>query len=327
MNEFELINRYFKRSNTACVDNESTGNRVDVGIGDDCAVVNVAAGEQLALSIDTLVEGIHFPPNANPYDLAQRAFCVCMSDLAAMGAQPLWYTLALTLPEDDATWLDGFSQGMFSIADKYKCHLIGGNTTRGPLSISLQVHGSIPQGQAILRSGAKPGENIFVSGPLGDGAMGLAMIQHRVHVSEEARDYFYSRFYRPEPQVQLGMALRNVASAAIDISDGFLADLKHVCEASGVGAEIELGTLPNSQHRLAEHEFVENENLAGHWQQWMLSGGDDYQLCFTVPSDTDMRSDLLNTCHHVGKITQNPSVVCKLDGQIVEPKKFGYQHF
>lgn len=324
MNEFELIKRYFTRDDDEA--NHDARGTVSIGVGDDCAVLNVPAGHQLAVSIDTLIAGVHFPKDAEPYAIAQRAFSVCLSDLAAMGAEPLWFTLALTLPRRDKAWLEKFSKGLFDVADEYQCLLVGGNTTRGPLSISIQVHGAVPEGQAITRSGAQVGDNIYVSGPLGDGAAALAMLEKRFKFSTTANEYLYSRFFWPEAKIELGMKLRELATSAIDISDGFLADLTHICEMSGVGAEVQMEKLPNSQHRVEHAQFVKDDGLAVQWQQWILSGGDDYQLCFTAPEDADVLS-LDSKIKCVGKIVSGDSVSCMLDGKAIALNRMGYQHF
>ncbi|VUD59380.1 Thiamine-monophosphate kinase [Thalassocella blandensis] len=328
MNEFELIKRYFTRDVESDDDSESTDHNdtVAIGVGDDCAVLNVPVDHQLVVSIDTLIAGVHFPKQSEAYAVAQRAFSVCVSDLAAMGAEPLWFTLALTLPNTNETWLEKFSMGLFDIADEYNCILVGGNTTRGPLSISIQVHGAVPSGQAITRSGAKVGDLVYVSGPLGDGAAALAMLDKRVKFNDEANEYFYSRFFWPEAKIDLGLKLREIATSAIDISDGFLADLNHICTASKVAAEICVEKLPHSQHRIDQAMFVKDDSLGIKWQQWILSGGDDYQLCFTAPAEANVEA-LDQHIRCIGKIVEGQGVLCTLDGKEVALSRLGYQHF
>jgi thiamine-monophosphate kinase len=315
--EFALIRDYFYRNDGAY--------GVVKGIGDDCALLQVPAASQLAVSMDTLVADVHFPANADPELIAERALRVNLSDLAAMGAEPLWFTLGLTLPAADAPWLQGFSRGLFRVADEFNIALVGGDTTRGPLTITLQVHGAVAPGAALLRSQARPGDHIFVTGPLGDGAAALAVIQRELEVGPAAFSYFMERFYRPQPQLRAGCALRGVAGAAIDISDGLVADLGHICTESGVGAELDLEHLPLSEPM---QKRVERARAL----QWALTGGDDYQLCFTVPEAQLGRLDALRAQQRlqafaVGRITQGHAVRCLHKGRPVDIQRSGYQHF
>ena len=267
LGEFDLIRRFFTPASLPA--------HVTLGVGDDCALLAVPAGHELALSIDTHVAGVHFPLDAPPADLAARALHCAASDLCAMGAMPLGFTLALTLPAADPAWLQAFSQGLFAAADALGCPLLGGDTTRGPLTITVQVQGCVPAGQALRRAGARAGDQVWVSGTLGDGAAALAMLGNTLQVDAPARDYLLQRFYHPAIDFMFAQRLRGHASSCIDVSDGLLADLGHVCTASGVGALIRLAQLP----------------LAAEWrdavpavqaQQWALAGGDDYRLCFTA---------------------------------------------
>ncbi|MEB6380547.1 thiamine-phosphate kinase [Leclercia adecarboxylata] len=268
--EFSLIARYFDRVRSSRRD-------VETGIGDDCALLNIPDKQTLAISTDTLVCGNHFLPDIDPADLAFKALAVNLSDLAAMGADPAWLTLALTLPKVDESWLETFSDALFEQLNYYDMQLIGGDTTAGPLSMTLAIHGYVPTGRALKRSGAKPGDWIYVSGTPGDSAAGLAILQKRL-VVENADDaaYFLQRHLRPTPRILQGQALRDRASAAIDLSDGLISDLGHILKASGVGARIDLNEFPLSE---AMRRHVEPEQAL----RWALSGGEDYELCFTVP--------------------------------------------
>ena len=268
--EFSLIARYFDRVKSARFD-------VETGIGDDCALLNIPEKQTLAISTDTLVSGIHFLPDIDPADLAYKALAVNVSDLAAMGADPAWLTLALTLPSVDESWLKAFSDSLFEQLDYYDMQLIGGDTTKGPLSMTLGIHGYVPIGRALKRSGAKPGDWIYVTGTPGDSAAGLAILQNRLTVSDETDNaYLVKRHLRPTPRILQGQALRDLASSAIDLSDGLVSDLGHILKASECGARIDLDALPYSE---AMQRHVDGEQA----MRWGLSGGEDYELCFTVP--------------------------------------------
>ena len=268
--EFELIARYFNRVTSSRRD-------VEKGIGDDCALLNVPEKQTLAISTDTLVAGVHFLRDIHPADLGYKALAVNLSDLAAMGADPAWLTLAITLPEVNESWLAAFSDSLFELLDYYDMQLIGGDTTRGSLSLTLGIHGLVPTGRALKRSGAKPGDWIFVTGTLGDSAAGLSLLQHRHRLNDPAvHEVLIKRHLRPMPRVLQGQALRNLATSAIDISDGLIADLGHILTASRVGARLNLETLPLSA---ALRDHFEPEQVL----TWALSGGEDYELCFTVP--------------------------------------------
>ena len=268
--EFSLIARYFDRVKSARFD-------VETGIGDDCALLNIPEKQTLAISTDTLVSGIHFLPDIDPADLAYKALAVNVSDLAAMGADPAWLTLALTLPSVDESWLKAFSDSLFEQLGYYDMQLIGGDTTKGPLAMTLGIHGYVPVGRALKRSGAKPGDWIYVTGTPGDSAAGLAILQNRLTVSDESDNaYLVKRHLRPTPRILQGQALRDLASSAIDLSDGLVSDLGHILKASECGARIDLDALPYSE---AMQRHVDGEQA----MRWALSGGEDYELCFTVP--------------------------------------------
>lgn len=268
MGEFELIRRYLEP-----VANRQRHPGLILATGDDCAVQQLPADQELVFSIDTLVESVHFPRRYRADYLAWRSLAAAASDLAAMGADPVCFTLALTLPEADSAWLRAFAEGLGEAAQRFGLALAGGDTTRGPLALSVQVHGSVPRGAAILRSGARPGDLIAVSGTLGDAAAALACLDSAEPSGDE--EALLARYHRPEPRLALGRALRGFASAAIDISDGLGADLGHLLEASGVGATLDLARLPLSLplRRCRPEEA----------QQLAWSGGDDYELLVTIP--------------------------------------------
>ena len=268
--EFSLIARYFDRA-------ISSRHDVDTGIGDDCALMTIPEKQLLAISTDTLVSGVHFLADISPRDLGYKALAVNLSDLAAMGADPAWLTLALTLPEVDECWLSAFSDSLFEELDYYGVQLVGGDTTRGPLSITLGIHGLVPAGRALKRSGAKIGDWIYVTGSLGDSAAGLAILQNRLQVTDTGQaDYLMARHLRPTPRILHGQALRGLANSAIDLSDGLISDLGHILKASDCGARIDLDAVPLSTALLAQ---VSHEQAL----VFGLSGGEDYELCFTVP--------------------------------------------
>lgn len=340
--EFALIERYFASHRSP----RQQG--VALGVGDDCALLQVPAGQWLAVSMDTLVAGVHFPANGEAYHIGQRALCVTLSDLAAMGADPLWLTLGLTLPAADEAWVAAFADGFLSLADEFDVSLVGGDTTRGPLAITVQVHGSVPPGEALTRAGAQAGDGVYVTGSLGDAAAGLALLEAEAEQSAPladvaAREYLLMRYHCPRPQLSAGRLLRGIASAAIDVSDGLLADLTHVCTQSGqrlgspLGALLDLETLPISA---ALQQWGHDWQLAGMpgvdvqqqlWQ-WALSGGDDYRLCVTVPAAQESR--LRELCerglleaHRIGTIDTVSGVRCQTGGRLITFSSQGYNHF
>lgn len=319
LGEFQLIEKFFSRPG---------GRRSDVvlGVGDDAAIVRVPPGEELVVAADTIVSGVHFPPDLPPEFIGYRALAVNLSDMAAMGATPAWCTLSLTLPAADEDWLESFSRGFLNLAAEQGVALIGGDTTSGPLTIAVQILGLAPQGAAIRRSGASVGDAIFVSGCVGDAAAGLALIQGRATAPNTADlEYLQQRFSRPTPRVALGLALRGIASAAIDVSDGLHADLGKLVAASGTGARLDLDALPLSEGLL---------RTAGPGQalEYALAGGDDYELCFTVPQDKVAQLDRLRetpTLAHrrIGVIEAAPGVRGYQSGQAVRIETMGYDHF
>lgn len=281
MNEFEIIRQYFSDITFS----PSTG-AVTLGVGDDAAIIHIPETQELVFSIDTQLEAVHFPASAKAEQIAQRAFRCAISDLAAMGATPLCFTLALTLPAADEAWLKAFSRGLKNVAQEFSCSLVGGDTTRGPLSITLQVQGTVPKGKALKRSHAKPGDIILVSGYLGNSA-GYVELMHTSKLGNKsyahAEELFMQDYFYPQPRIALGKALLNPANtayahSAIDISDGLLADLGHICRASQVSAEIRIDKLPLMPELVSV--FGQKKAL-----QLALTGGDDYQLCFTAPEN------------------------------------------
>ena len=317
--EFSLINRYF----SAC---GAAGNDTLLGVGDDCALLAPPTGEVLAVTTDTLLAGVHFPLDSPARLIAQRALAVNLSDMAAMGATPRWFQLALTMPSADQDWLAEFSAGLNAMACQFNCTLVGGDTTRGPLTISITLMGTVPSSQALKRSGAKPGDVIYVSGSLGDGAGGLAAIEGRLSAGSEDAAYLEGRFWQPQPRIAQGLAIRAFASAAIDISDGLLADLGHIAKASQVGAVLEIDKLPLSQ---ALQRAVGLEQ----GRSWALTGGDDYELCFTVPADgaahcQRLINEGLLMAAPIGQIDEGSGVRCVDEhGQAVDVECSGYKHF
>jgi len=314
--EFEIIARYFTRP--------SSDADVALGIGDDAAVL--AVDGHLAVTVDTLVAGVHFPDGMAPSLLGHRLMAVNLSDLAAMGAQPRWATLALTLPSADELWLDGFSRGLFELADRYGISLVGGNLSRGPLTLTLQLMGRVDPKNMLTRSGGHVGDDIYVTGTLGDSAAGVALVLERSAAPQgSAAAALKERFYRPVPRVGAGLALRSLATAAIDVSDGLLADLGHICRASGCGATIDVERIPLSAELLSL--FPPQEALAQ-----ALGGGDDYELCFTAPpsraEEVEAALEAAGTpVRRIGQLVAGQTVVCRRDGDPFTPPLRGYRHF
>lgn len=297
--EFTLIEKYFAPLSDK--------------IGDDCALIELAPGEVLATSTDTMVEGTHFYSDAPPDQVGYRAVVTAVSDLAAMGAEPRALTLALTLPSANEAWLQQFSRGIQQATEDYRIELIGGDTTRGPLTITCTVMGAVPEGEALPRGGAKPGDRVFVSGTPGDAAAGLAVMNGQWPGHGQHREYLLKRFYRPTARVELGQQLRGLASAAIDISDGVLADAGHICERSGVGIRIDSASMPLSP---ALQVATDSERA----MSCALAGGDDYELLFTVPADRI--NDVPDGCTAIGEVVEGRGVQCDF-----EVGASGFQHF
>ncbi|MDA7088140.1 thiamine-phosphate kinase [Pseudomonas sp. SA3-5] len=317
MGEFELIRQYFTAASCA-----QAGEGVALGIGDDCALLELPAGEQLAVSTDTLVARVHFPETADPFLLAQRALGVSVSDLAAMGATPIGFTLALTLPRAEPTWLQAFARGLDRMAQACAVRLIGGDTSRGPLSLTLTVFGRVPQGLALTRAGARVGDLLCVGGELGDGAGALPLVLGQRQAPAAIAEPLLARYWSPQPQLALGQALRGKATAALDISDGLLADCGHIATASGVALLIEQARLPLSPALLALLGASGARDCA-------LSGGDDYLLAFTLPAEHLAGLQAQGWPIHVIGRAEAGSGVQLLDqrGQSITPQARGYQHF
>jgi len=316
--EFDLIRRYFQ---------DATNRRDDVtlGIGDDCALLQVPPGQELAVSLDTLVCGRHFVQDVDPEALGHKALAVNLSDLAAMGAAPAWVTLGLTLPQADEHWLAGFMRGFGALAGEYGVQLVGGDTTRGPLAVTVQVHGFAPAGEALRRGGANSGDLVYLSGTVGDAGLAL-LAQQGLYVRQGALAHLVQRLDRPTPRVKLGIALRAYASAAIDLSDGLGGDLNHICEASGLGASLYLDRLPLSD---AVRDYVAE---TGDWSV-PVSSGDDYELAFTIPADRqgEFEAAAVNfdvPVTQIGIMEKGRGVRgIHPDGQIIDEVAVGYDHF
>jgi len=318
VNEFELITRYFARQPVARPD-------VALGIGDDAAILDVPHGQQLVVSTDMLVAGVHFPENTDAVSIGHKSLAVNLSDLAAMGAAPAWYTLNLSLPQADTGWLEGFCQGMFALALKHNVALVGGDTTRGPLTIGIQIMGLVPHGQALQRVGARPGDRIYVTGLLGEAALGLRVTQGQLKLPDEYLANVLTQFNRPLPRVLVGLGLRGLASACIDISDGLAADLDHILAANDVGARIHLKRLPVSPAYDAAFEQVG-------WQE-ALAGGDDYELCFTIPPSQETAFRIASAhfgvpCSYIGDIEAEAGLrIVDEQGALYVPEHSGFDHF
>ena len=273
MTEFDVITRYFTRP----------AKHAALGVGDDCALINPSPGMQLAISSDMLVEGRHFFHDVSPYSLGQKALAVNLSDLAACGATPVAFTLALALPSIDEAWLQEFSLGLWALADAHGCELIGGDTTQGPLNICITVFGEVPRGQALLRSGAKVGDDIYVSGTLGDARLALEALQGKIELPADLLAEARLRLEQPTPRLALGISLRGIATSAIDISDGLAGDLCHILKASGVGAlvnaDITINLIAASANNMRARGYFDPQKQL----KMVLSGGDDYELAFTAP--------------------------------------------
>ena len=311
--EFDLIARIRQRA--------AARGDVVLGIGDDCALLLPPPGMQLAVTMDALNVGVHFPPDTAPADIGWKALAVNLSDLAAMGAQPAWGTLSLSLPQGDPGFVDAFFDGFFALAAQHGFALVGGDTTRGPLSIAITAHGLVEPGRALRRDGAREGDDIWVSGTLGDAAGALRQWQAGAAISPVLQ----ARLDRPTPRVALGLALRGIASSCIDVSDGLLANLAHICRASGVGAEVDVDALPASDALRAAFDPDTRRVL-------QAAGGDDYELCFTVPASAaealgNALVDAGTGATRIGTITAATGVRPVLAGAAWSAPATGWQHF
>lgn len=319
MGEFELISRYFSNCGSKRQD-------ASIGVGDDGAVLQVRDGYDLVVTTDTMVSGTHFFPDDDPRALGHKLVTVNVSDLAAMGAEPAWLSLALTLPGVDESWLAAFAAGLHETAEYYNCQLVGGDTTRGPMSLTMIAKGIVPRGKALTRSGAKVGDYIYVTGTLGDAALGLKLCQGLHEVSKKHQTHIMQRFHYPSARVALGQALRNIASSAMDLSDGLFSDIQHILKRSSVGASIDVSRLPLSQAIKDSCDQATAIQLA-------LSGGEDYELLFTVPEAKRGSLEVLlspygTTATCIGRIT---GVAGKLELRLNEqPYQYqpnGFLHF
>lgn len=316
LSEFDIIRRYFTRP---------AGHAV-LGVGDDAALLRPAPGHDLVVATDMMVAGRHFLPDADPASLGHKALAVNLSDLAAMGAVPRWATLALALPEADEAWLEAFARGFFELAERHGVELVGGDTTRGPLNLCVQLLGEVPTGQALRRDGARPGDDIWVSGRLGDAALALAHLQGRLVLAPQQAEACRRALDWPEPRVELGLRLRGLAHACIDISDGLLADLGHVLERSRVSARLGFEALPRSD-ALALH-LPEPAAL-----ECLLAGGDDYELLFTAPPEHGAKVELAARevgvpVTRIGEIRAGAGLeVLGPDGAPLPVARRGFDHF
>ncbi|GHE80505.1 thiamine-phosphate kinase [Thalassotalea profundi] len=318
MKEFELIKKYFT---------EQAVKRKDVliGVGDDCAIVTPSEKQNIAIATDTLVAGVHFPVNTSPRAIGHKAVAVNLSDLAAVGAEPSWVSVAITLPEIDEEWIDEFCKGLFELCEYYNVQVIGGDTTQGPLSITITAQGLVPAGQEMLRTGAKSGDWIYVTGELGDAALALSHILGKETLEQAIFEKVKQRLDYPTPRVLAGQALRNYASSAIDLSDGLMADLSHICGASGLGANIVLEKLPLSDslvEALGEEKAIETA----------LAGGDDYELLFSVSEDNKVgletalgHTGVKFTC--IGQFNPSEKITTTLNSKPTAINVKGFEHF
>ena len=318
MKEFELIKHFFTKQTVKRKD-------VELGIGDDCAVLAPIANQNIVVTTDTLVAGVHFPFETSPRAIGHKAVAVNLSDIAAMGAKPSWLSLALTLPNVDEAWLHEFCEGVFELCEFYNVELIGGDTTEGPLSITITAQGLTPQGSYLLRSGAKAGDWLYVTGELGDAALALQQITGKVDIESQFVDAIKKKLDYPKPRVLAGQMLREYASAAIDLSDGLIADLGHICRASNVGANVVLDALPLST-------IMRDSLLADDAIALALSGGDDYELLFTVSEDNKVGMETAMshagtpvTC--IGQLNASHIISTTLNNKPIPINTAGFEHF
>jgi len=315
MSEFNLIAKYFTRPTP----------NADLGVGDDAALLRMRTGHQLAISVDMLVAGTHFFLDTPPYEIGWKSLAVNISDMAAMGATPKWATLAIALPEVDEPWLAEFSRGLFACADKFKVDLIGGDTTRGSLNICVQIMGEVPTNKALRRDGAKIDDDIWVSGKLGSAAMGLAYLQGKATLTSNVATDCLQALHMPTPQINLGLALRNIANSCIDVSDGLLADLGHILKASNLGATLNLDNIPC-------HDFLQGRLDDPVIRQYILAGGDDYELVFTAPKSQrntiiQLSLQLNLALSLIGETTQKQGLQVLYKQQKINILKKGFDHF
>ena len=319
MKEFAIIDNFFKPRSYQRKD-------VLLGIGDDCAITSVPEGQNLVVTTDTLLSGVHFLPDTPAAAIAHKAVAVNLSDLAAMGAEPAWISLSISLPDANQAWIDEFSKALFELTEYYSVQLIGGDTVQGPLAITITAQGFVPQGQALTRSKAKPGDLVYVTGTLGDAGAGLAIAQGKLEASRTSSDFLLNRLHYPTPRLLAGTAVRRIANACIDISDGLLADLNHILHSSKCGAMIQVERLPLS---IALKEAVSEEQAIN----YALTAGDDYELLFTVSEEQKGNLDIAQANFHFEAtcIGQLSGAVGKCDIKHADQpfiiKADGYEHF
>jgi thiamine-monophosphate kinase len=321
LGEFELIDRFFSRPSSVAARSD-----VILGVGDDAALLCMPAGADLVAAVDTVVAGRHFPLDSDARSIGHRALAVNLSDIAAMGATPAWATLALTMPRADEQWLQGFADGLMALADAHGVALVGGDTTSGHLTVSIQIMGHVPRGTAMLRSGAREGDLLVVTGTLGDAGAGLALVTARMATDDRAAsDHLIERFEYPIPRVQFGIAARGIANAAMDLSDGLVGDLPKLARASGLAAHVDVGRLPLSR-------AMQSLGWDDQARDWALAAGDDYELLLAVPptrldelSDAAHRLDLKLTA--IGELRRGNGVHWTLDGRAFSAPAHGYDHF
>lgn len=331
MGEFDLIDAFFRQP---ALQAQARGQNRQIvkGIGDDCAILVPDSGMQLAISSDMLVEGRHFLPDVDPFRLGHKALAVNLSDLAAAGAQPLGFTLAMALPHVNAPWLERFSQGMLALAQQASCPLVGGDTTKGPLNFCITVFGQVPAGKALLRSHAQVGDDVYVSGALGEARLALDIQLGKLQIENtHLREYLLKRIEMPQPRLALGQALCGIATAAIDLSDGLSGDLRHILQCSNVGAEIEAEAVRQSSHIWQDAQLAtwsrQRQSYFG------LSGGDDYELAFTAPvaarEAVQAAAEKSQTpVHRIGKIVAGSGLVVRdAQGQVLADALESFDHF
>lgn len=323
MGEFELIQRYFTRP----------ARKAALGVGDDCALLQPSPGLQMAVCSDMLVEGRHFLSTVDPFTLGHKALAVNLSDLAACGAKPLGFTLALSMPHADEAWLDPFSRGLLALADEHGCELVGGDTTKGPLNICITAFGEVPPGQALLRSGARVGDDIYTSGTVGDARLALEVFRGKASLSGGLFTQCRARMEQPTPRVALGIALRGLATSAIDVSDGLLGDLGHILKASGVGASIDVPTVKRLLAASVHADWPNGGISEGQHLVCVLSGGDDYELVFTAPPALQdavkaAAQESGTAVTRIGRIEQQPGTrLLGGDGRELEQRFSSFDHF
>ncbi|WP_343152550.1 thiamine-phosphate kinase [Buchnera aphidicola] len=320
IDEFKIINKYFN-----CF--KKKDKYLIKGIGDDCAIVKIPKNQTLSISTDTLVEGIHFLKTISPIDLSYKALAVNLSDLAAVGAEPKWLTLSITMPSINLKWIKFFSKNLIKLIYKNKMKLIGGDTTKGPLSITISAYGLIPKGKALFRKGAKIGDLIYVTGTLGDSAAGFDLLTNKITIkNNKVYNTLVQKHLRPIARILQGKILRNIATSAIDISDGLIMDLKHILDSSRCGAELHLENFPISKK-------IKNNFNKKKWLKWVLYSGEDYELCFTIPEKKKICLDnLMKFCNvrytHIGNITHLKEGYKLLEFQkSIKFNQTGFNHF